>query len=135
VPGGHQKRLDKSQTEFFAGSRNSMEATEDDERRKHGQSKSDFRKLRFDKFHWQELWPIDLISETSTSSPSSAWAKFSSMALSVEHPATMVNGTKDPVGSVATLACATNSMLHSSPAPSTPVHTLLALEAIFIRLP
>ena len=36
-----------------------MEATEDDERRKHGQSKSDFRKPRFDTFHWQELWPIE----------------------------------------------------------------------------
>src|SRR6516162_39910 len=56
----------------------------------------------------------NLISETSTSSPSSAWAKFSSMALSVEHPATMVNGTKDPVGSVATPVRATNSILHSS---------------------
>ena len=31
----------------------------------------------------------------------------------------MVNGTKDPVGSVATPVCATNSMLHFSPAPST----------------
>jgi len=59
VPGGHQKHLDKSQTEFFAGSRNSMEATEDDERRKHGQSKSDFRKPRFDTFPWQELRPIE----------------------------------------------------------------------------
>ena len=39
----------------------------------------------------------DLISETSTSFPSSAWAEFSSMALSVARPATMVNGTKDPV--------------------------------------
>ena len=36
-----------------------MEATEDDERRKHGQSKSDFRKPRFDTFPWQELRPIE----------------------------------------------------------------------------
>src|SRR6516162_3446467 len=72
----------------------------------------------------------NLISETSTSSPSSAWAEFSSMALSVEHPATMVNGTKDPVGSVATLVRPTRSRLHSSPAPSTPVRTLLALKPI-----
>jgi hypothetical protein len=39
----------------------------------------------------------DLISKTSTGTPSSAWAEFSSMVLSVEHPATMVNGTKDPL--------------------------------------
>jgi len=35
-----------------------MEATDGDERRKHGQSKSDVRKPRFDTFHRQELWPI-----------------------------------------------------------------------------
>ena len=39
----------------------------------------------------------DLISKTSTGSPSSAWAEFSSVALSVEHLAIMVNATKDPI--------------------------------------
>ena len=107
-----------------------MEATEDDERRKHGQSKGYFRKPRFDTFHWQELWPIEPYLGDFNELPSSAWAKFSSMALSVEHPATMVNGTKDPVGSVATPVRATNSILHSSPAPSTPVRTLFALKSI-----
>jgi hypothetical protein len=39
----------------------------------------------------------NLISKTSTGSPSSAWAEFSSVVLSVEHLAITVNGTKDPV--------------------------------------
>ena len=36
-----------------------MEATEDDERREHGHSKSDFRKPCFDTFYWQKLRPIE----------------------------------------------------------------------------
>jgi len=57
-----------------------MEATENDERRKHGQSKGYFRKPRFDTFHWQELWPIEPYLGDFNELPSSAWAKFSSMA-------------------------------------------------------
>jgi len=46
-----------------------MEATEDDERRKHCQSKSDFRKALFDTFHWQELWPIEPYLENFSELP------------------------------------------------------------------
>ena len=81
---------------FFAGSRNSMEATEDDERREHGHSKSDFRKPYFDRFYGRNCDQTGVFSEASTSFQCRACAEFSSMALTLGPTATMVNGTKGP---------------------------------------
>ena len=60
----------------------------------------------------------NLISETSTSSPSSAWAKFSSMALIRRAPSD--NGKWNERPSRATPVRATNSILHSSPRTKRP---------------
>jgi hypothetical protein len=43
---------------LLRGGKNSIEATEGDERDKPEQSKSDFGDARFNMVHWKKLWPI-----------------------------------------------------------------------------